>query len=38
MEDGAHMPMGELGEKVRIDPETFKIIDGKLYLFYNFLF
>jgi YHS domain-containing protein len=28
--------MGESGEKVKIDPETFKIIDGKLYLFYNF--
>ncbi len=28
--------MGKTGEKVKIDPETFKIIDGKLYLFYNF--
>jgi YHS domain-containing protein len=28
--------MGETGEKVKVDPETFKIIDGKLYLFYNF--
>ncbi|MCE2995475.1 MAG: YHS domain protein [Flammeovirgaceae bacterium] len=28
--------MGETGEKVKIDPETFKILDGKLYLFYNF--
>jgi YHS domain-containing protein len=28
--------MGESGEKVKIDPETFKIIDGRLYLFYNF--
>lgn len=28
--------MGETGEKVKIDPETFKIIDGKLFLFYNF--
>ena len=28
--------MGQTGEKVKIDPETFKIIDGKLYLFYNF--
>ena len=28
--------MGSSGEKVKIDPETFKIIDGKLYLFYNF--
>lgn len=26
------------GDKVRIDPETFKILDGKLYLFYNFRF
>ena len=30
--------MGETGEKVEVDPETFKIIDGKLYLFYNSLF
>lgn len=28
--------MGESGEKVKIDPETFKIVDGKLFLFYNF--
>ena len=28
--------MGENGSKVRIDPETFKITDGRLYLFYNF--
>jgi len=28
--------MGESGEKVKIDPETFKILDGKLYLFYHF--
>ncbi|MDL5047369.1 YHS domain-containing (seleno)protein [Oscillatoria amoena NRMC-F 0135] len=28
--------MGENGEKVKIDPETYKIIDGKVYLFYNF--
>jgi YHS domain-containing protein len=28
--------MGESGEKVKVDPETYKIIDGKLYLFYNF--
>jgi YHS domain-containing protein len=28
--------MGESGEKVKIDPETFKIIEGKVYLFYNF--
>lgn len=27
--------MGAKGEKVEIDPETFKIVDGKLYLFYN---
>lgn len=30
--------MGEKGEKVSIDPETFKIVNGKLYLFYNRLF
>jgi YHS domain-containing protein len=28
--------MGKNGEKVKIDPETFKIKDGTLYLFYNF--
>lgn len=28
--------MGETGEKVKVDPETFKIVDGKLFLFYNF--
>lgn len=28
--------MGENGEKVKIDPETYKITEGKLYLFYNF--
>jgi YHS domain-containing protein len=27
--------MGANGEKVNIDPETFKILNGKLYLFYN---
>ncbi|MCF0061765.1 YHS domain protein [Dyadobacter chenwenxiniae] len=27
--------MGKKGEKVEVDPETFKVIDGKLYLFYN---
>ncbi|MBL7737585.1 MAG: YHS domain protein [Chitinophagaceae bacterium] len=27
--------MGAKGEKVSIDPETFKIVNGKLYLFYN---
>jgi len=27
--------MGASGEKVEIDPETFKITDGKLYLFYH---
>jgi len=27
--------MGESGEKVSVDPETFKILNGKLYLFYN---
>lgn len=30
--------MGNSGEKVSIDPETFKIINGKLYLFYNRFF
>jgi len=28
--------MGDSGEKVKVDPETYKILDGKLYLFYNF--
>ncbi|WP_020598618.1 YHS domain-containing (seleno)protein [Spirosoma panaciterrae] len=27
--------MGATGEKVEIDPETFKVKDGKLYLFYH---
>lgn len=27
--------MGASGEKVPVDPETFKVINGKLYLFYN---
>lgn len=27
--------MGASGEKVEVDPETFKIINGKLYLFYH---
>ncbi|MBS1567181.1 MAG: YHS domain protein [Bacteroidetes bacterium] len=30
--------MGASGEKVDVDPGTFKIIDGKLYLFYNKFF
>lgn len=30
--------MGKKGEKVEVDPETFKIVDGKLYLFYNKFF
>jgi len=30
--------MGSKGEKVEVDPETYKIINGKLYLFYNHLF
>lgn len=30
--------MGANGEKVEIDPATFKIVDGKLYLFYNKFF
>ena len=27
--------MGEDGSKVKVDPETYKIIDGELYLFYH---
>ncbi len=30
--------MGKNGEKVEVDPETFKILNGKLYLFYNKFF
>jgi len=30
--------MGAKGEKVTVDPETFKIVNGKLYLFYNQFF
>jgi len=30
--------MGSTGEKVEVDPETFKILNGKLYLFYNKFF
>jgi hypothetical protein len=30
--------MGHDGSKVDIDPETFKIINGKLFLFYNHFF
>jgi YHS domain-containing protein len=30
--------MGHDGSKVEVDPETFKIIDGKLFLFYNRFF
>jgi YHS domain-containing protein len=30
--------MGDAGEKVFIDPESFKILDAKLYLFYNAYF
>lgn len=30
--------MGDNGDKVPIDPETFKIVNGKLYLFYNRFF
>ncbi len=28
--------MGKDGSLVKIDPETYRILDGKLYLFYNF--
>ncbi|HVU94452.1 MAG TPA: YHS domain-containing (seleno)protein [Puia sp.] len=30
--------MGANGEKVEVDPETFKIVDGKLFLYYNKFF
>ncbi len=30
--------MGATGDKVEINPETFKVFDGKLYLFYNAYF
>jgi YHS domain-containing protein len=30
--------MGATGDKVEINPETFKIFEGKLYLFYNAYF
>jgi YHS domain-containing protein len=30
--------LGSYGEKVEVDPETFQMKDGKLYLFYNKLF
>lgn len=30
--------MGANGEKVLVDPKTFKMVNGKLYLFYNRLF
>jgi hypothetical protein len=30
--------MGAKAEKIDVDPETFKIIDGKLFLFYNRFF
>lgn len=30
--------MGANGEKVEVDPKTFKILDNKLYLFYNSFF
>lgn len=30
--------MGATGEKVEIDPETFEVRDGKLFLFYHSLF
>ncbi|HXB30994.1 MAG TPA: YHS domain-containing (seleno)protein [Puia sp.] len=30
--------MGNVGTKVEVDPETYKIIDGKLFLFYNRFF
>ncbi len=30
--------MGSKGDKVSIDPKTFKVVNGKLYLFYNRFF
>ncbi|MEQ9146669.1 MAG: YHS domain protein, partial [Cytophagales bacterium] len=30
--------MGVDGSRVKIDPKTFKIVNGELYLFYNFNF
>jgi len=30
--------MGKSGEKVEVDPETYKIIGGRLFLFYNAFF
>lgn len=30
--------MGSKGEKVEVDPETFKIVNGKLFLFYHTFF
>jgi YHS domain-containing protein len=30
--------MGHDGSKVSVDPESFRILDGKLYLFYNSVF
>ena len=30
--------LGHKPEKVRVNPETYKILNGKLYLFYNFRF
>lgn len=30
--------MGNSGEKVEVNPETFKVLNGKLYLFYNKFF
>ena len=27
--------MGAKGEKVEVDPETYSVVDGRLYLFYN---
>lgn len=30
--------MGKTGEKVEVDPETYKVVDNTLYLFYNSYF
>ena len=30
--------MNLVGEKVEVDPKTFKVVNGKLFLFYNAFF
>jgi len=38
MAAGAPTRWAPKAEKVEVDPGTFKIVDGKLYLFYNKFF